>query len=250
MERISKSLYLEGESVKYGPARARYERRKRRRQVIKAYAWLWKTITVIFTICMIAIVGWYFWPFTSYGGGGNQQEQIPTRTFSSDEIIQQVEKTKTNAEVVLLETQKPNPTFAPTQITPTPEDESMFTFSIQSRPENISAGLFNTEHTCNWMGVAGQAFDLQGRPVPGITVQITSRTIGNDTKFLGMTGSALAYGEGGYEIFLTDKLIETSGEFEIRLVDQLGRGLSPKYVFNTCSDCQKNLTIINFKQIK
>lgn len=236
--------------MKYGPARARYERRKKRREFFKKHAWLWNTLSIIFAIGIFSLGGWYYWRITSIGGGG--ADIISTTTPSSPPEGERVKTSETDpiSTEYPVDFDLPSVTSQVITITPTPEDESLFKFAIQSRPENISGCLFNLEHTCKWMGVAGQAFDLQGRPIPGITVQVSGPSSGNEMKYLSMTGSALAYGEAGYEVFLSDKPIDTMGEFEIRLVDQLGRGLSPRYTFNTCSDCEKNLVIINFKQIK
>jgi hypothetical protein len=140
--------------------------------------------------------------------------------------------------------------FTPTPVQPTPEDTSLYTFDLQAKPESISATLFKQDRTCTWSGIAGQVFDLQGRPITGITVQVSGPMYGKDIKFLSITGSSPWYGLGGYEIFLTDKPLDTEGQYEIRLVDQTGRGLSPRFKFNTSSDCAKNLVIVNFKQIK
>lgn len=204
-------------------------------------------MAVFFTIGIFALGGWYYWRLSSYSVDGNHFQSEPTRlpNNSEDQVSTDLPDKSFTEQV---------PTLIATEevvfITPTPEDESLFTFSIKSRPENINASLFNQEHTCNWMGVAGQAFDIQGRPIPGITVQVSGPLHGKTIQFLSMTGSALSYGEGGYEIFLDDKPEDTMGEFDIRLVDQLGRGLSPRYSFNTYNSCEKNLAIINFKQIK
>ncbi|HEX7557245.1 MAG TPA: hypothetical protein VF338_11515, partial [Leptolinea sp.] len=138
----------------------------------------------------------------------------------------------------------------PTQQTPIPDENSDYSFDLQAKPQNISATLFKSDRGCNWMGVAGQAFDLQGRSIPGITVQVSGTMYGKDIRFLSMTGSAAAYGTGGYEIFLSDKPADSKDQYQVRLVDQSGRGLSPKISFDTSSDCAKNLVIINFRQIK
>jgi hypothetical protein len=135
-------------------------------------------------------------------------------------------------------------------VTDNPPDGEKFTFDIQAEPQSISASLFRSERKCNWMGVAGQAFDLQGRSVPGITVQVTGPLYGKEIQFLSLTGAAPWYGAGGYEVFLSDKPFDSKDLFHVRLVDQAGRGLSPRISFSTSIDCEKNLAIINFRQIK
>jgi len=236
--------------VKYGPARARYERRKRRRQMLAAYAGLWNFLSVILGIATVILGGWFVWKI-GFEPSPVQSVAIPTVAATI-----YIEPTQKNNVVVTEEptphiTFEPIPTVTDTAIpTPTIEDESNYVFDIQAKPESISATLFKADSTCNWSGIAGQAFDLQGRPIPGITVQVTGPLYGKDIKYLSITGSASIYGPGGYEIFLTDKPQDTRNEYEIRLVDQTGRGLSPRFPFDTSSDCSKNLVIVNFKQIK
>lgn len=236
--------------MKYGPARARYERRKRRRQILQAYAGLWNFLSVIFGIGAVVLSGWFIWKIGF--------EPKPARSLNIPSIVATVviEPTQgTTLEVEISPEQQVQPVVIPTITAtaipvPTVEDESNYVFDIQAKPENISATLFKSDSTCNWTGIAGQAFDLQGRPIPGITVQVNGPVYGKDVNYLSITGSASIYGVGGYEIFLTDNPQDTRGEFQIRLVDQAGRGLSPRFTFDTSSDCSKNLVIVNFKQIK
>jgi hypothetical protein len=230
--------------VKYGPARVRYERRKRRRQRLQAYTWLWNLLTVLFGFATLVVGVWFIWRLAS-PQAVKAQQVLPT------ESVQTVDgPTVATLEVPIVVPSKQSIKVTPTKPVPTPEDESLFTFDLQARPDSISATLFKQERTCNWSGIAGQVFDLQGRSIPGITVQVSGPMYGKDIQFLSITGSATWYGAGGYEIFLTDKPVDTQGEYQVRLVDQTGRGLSPRFSFNTSSDCAKNLVIVNFKQIK
>ena len=232
--------------VKYGPARARYERRKRRRERLKALSGLWNVLSVLLGVVTIALAGWFIWKI---GFTGSQIEQTPApRLVETGQV-------NPSPTVALLATRPSLPTaqpsIFPTETSlPTQEDSSNYVFDLQAKPESISATLFKPDATCTWTGIAGQAFDLQGRPIPGITVQVSGPTYGKDIQLLSITGSAPQYGMGGYEVFLTDSPRDTVGEYQIRLVDQSGRGLSPRFTFDTSSDCTKNLVIVNFKQIK
>jgi hypothetical protein len=191
------------------------------------------------------VVGvWFIWRLAS-PQAVKAQQVLPTESV---QVID--DPAQATTEVPMVVPTKQSIKVTPTKPVPTPEDESLFTFDLQARPDSISATLFKPERTCNWSGIAGQVFDLQGRSIPGITVQVSGPMYGKDIQFLSITGSATWYGAGGYEIFLTDKPVDTQGEYQVRLVDQTGRGLSPRFFFNTSSDCAKNLVIVNFKQIK
>ncbi len=236
--------------MKYGPARARYERRKRRRQMLQAYAGLWNFLSVILGIATVILCGWFIWKI-GFEPKPVQSAVLPTVAATIEMEPSETISVGYTEEAAQLTTPEPIPAATYTAIpSPTIEDESNYVFDIQAQPESISATLFKADSTCNWSGVAGQAFDLQGRPIPGITVQVTGPLYGKDIKFLSITGSASIYGAGGYEIFLTDNPQDTRDEYQIRLVDQTGRGLSPRFSFDTSSDCSKNLVIVNFKQIK
>lgn len=234
--------------MKYGPARVRYERRKRRRQRFQTLAGLWNVLSVLFGIATLVLVGWFVWRFVFQSAPGKTPDPTLVIATATKQPIktQPIIQTKIPTEVPTQQIIK----ITPTVMQPIVEDESNFTFDLQAKPESISATLFKQDRTCTWNGIAGQAFDLQGRSVPGITVQVSGPMYGKDIQFLSMTGSAPWYGAGGYEIFLTDKPLDTKGEYQVRLVDQVGRGLSPRFTFDTSSDCSKNLVIVNFKQIK
>lgn len=231
--------------MNYGPARLRYERRKRRREKLQAFAWLWNLLTVIFSIATVIAAGWFIWKMAHPSYEASAATTQPTKTLN---LLVKPTEIPTNRPVKTA-TILP-PTIAPTEILPTVEDVSLYTFDLSANPESISATLFKQDRTCTWSGIAGQVFDLQGRPVTGITVQVTGPMYGKDIQYLSITGSAPWYGIGGYEIFLSDKPMDTQDQFEIRLVDLNGRGLSPRFKFSTSSDCAKNLVVVNFKQIK
>jgi hypothetical protein len=73
---------------------------------------------------------------------------------------------------------------------------------------------------------------------------------GDPVNNLAMTGLAPQYGAGGFEITLADKVFASSSDLWIQLLDQQNLPLSDRVYFNTFDDCQKNLIIIYFDQVK
>jgi hypothetical protein len=120
-------------------------------------------------------------------------------------------------------------------------------------PQYIPATSFHPNYGCNWMGVAGQVIDVNGAPVQGLIVEVGGtlggKKIGSPT-VLQATGLATAYGEAGFEVKLSDTPIESSGSVWIQVLDQAGLPLSERISFFTFDDCDKNLIIIYFKQIR
>jgi len=64
-----------------------------------------------------------------------------------------------------------------------------------------------------------------------------------------ISGTAPQYGQAGYEFKLSDQTGDTTQNFNVQLLDQADLPLSEKYYFDTFNDCEKNLILINFKQI-
>ena len=137
----------------------------------------------------------------------------------------------------------PTATFTPTA-TPLP-----------FRPVRVEAPAYlpnftHTEKGCGWLGVGGQAFDLNGQPVRSWTVLVTGTLNGEVRQWLGLSGLATAYGPAGYEIELGNTPLETSGAFTIQLRDGSGQPLTEAFPFDTHADCQSGLVLINFVQVE
>ncbi len=67
---------------------------------------------------------------------------------------------------------------------------------------------------------------------------------------LTMTGLAGEYGPGGFEFILANSLVATSGTLWIQLLDQQNLPISDRVYFDTFDDCEKNLVIIYFDQVR
>ena len=64
-----------------------------------------------------------------------------------------------------------------------------------------------------------------------------------------LTGMAGDYGEGGYEIILSDTPTASDGTIWIQLLDQANLPLMEKTYFQTFDSCDSNLVKINFDQV-
>ncbi len=142
-----------------------------------------------------------------------------------------------------------SPTVVPTA-TLTANDEYAFV-AQQGSPAAIDGSQFHPEAGCKWLGVAGQASSLNGESVRGLFVQLGGSLDGIDSvDDLSMTGLAPQYGQGGFEITLSDEVITTHGTLWIQLLDQQNLPLSGRVYFNTYDDCTKNLVFITFEQVR
>jgi hypothetical protein len=126
-----------------------------------------------------------------------------------------------------------------------------FPFALRNGdPIAISSTVFHPESACNYEGIAGQVFDLQGAPVIGIYIEVSGSLGGQSIQLNSLTGTARQFGDAGYEIKLADKAIASNGSLWVRLYGQGDIVMSDKITFDTFNDCAKNLILINFKQVR
>ena len=146
----------------------------------------------------------------------------------------------------------PLPTYTPFSIvtppTATPTETPVYAFAPFRGHPLALGNIIHTDRGCEWMGVAGQVTYNNGAPVTGIVVKLQGTLIGEAIDKLTLTGSAPNYGPGGYEFELGNKPVGSSGELYIQLLDQAGKPLSDKIVFNTFADCDRSLILISFEE--
>jgi len=128
----------------------------------------------------------------------------------------------------------------------TPPSNQPFAFALRAAPSALASTRTHLAEGCNWLGVAGQAFDIQGMPVPGLLVNLGGTLNGETLSKTSLTGTEPLYGEAGYEIVLAKEPIESIGTLWIQLADQANLPISERIYFSTTADCEQNLVLINF----
>jgi hypothetical protein len=160
----------------------------------------------------------------------------------------------------------PEPSLTPTQPliiiigtpieslgTPEPTETAVaggFSFMRQSDPQAISINLYDASRGCGWMGIAGRVVDRQNRPVTGIRVSLRGSLDGKSINMTSLTGTAAQYGPSGYEFTIANQPLASQGLLSVRLLDQSNLPLSERVEFDTFADCEKNLILIDFKQVR
>ncbi len=125
-----------------------------------------------------------------------------------------------------------------------------YSFSLQAAPAAVRSVTFKPETGCNWQGVAGQVVDMQGRHLVNIGIHLKGTYDGKTISTQSITGTHTEYGESGYEFQLGTSPIRSIALLSVQLVDQAGLPLSDLVVFDTFETCDKNLVLINFRQVK
>lgn len=159
-------------------------------------------------------------------------------------------------------TETGTPTLTPT-LTPTPtatgptptrtNTPSPFQYTLQNDRINYTQNFARPTLGCNWQGIAGMAYDLNGRPVIGLLVQVQ----GGGLDYSALTGTRPEYGSGGYELFITDRPQTTTNTYRVQLRNANGQPLSESIVVPTFENqqdangntvCSRQLALVYFVQ--
>jgi hypothetical protein len=104
---------------------------------------------------------------------------------------------------------------------------------------------------CDWLVIAGQVWDLRGDAVTdSVSVYLFGELNGYAVDEFRLPGTEKAYGESGYEFALEGFVVDSEDSLYIQLVDANNLPLSHPYLLQTFNDCQKNLILVNFKQVR
>jgi hypothetical protein len=143
-------------------------------------------------------------------------------------------------------TDTPMPTETPA-ITNTPSGAAVIP---QPDSPSLTTNFANTK-ACQWMGVAGQVFDDETKAaVTGLAVRVGGQLGTFPVDQTSLTGSAPAYGPGGYELVLSDHPIASNKTVWIQILDTAGVPLSDKVYFVTSDKCSENLVLFNWDQVR
>jgi hypothetical protein len=158
----------------------------------------------------------------------------------------------TSTPTLEIATATPTPTFTATPeptLTATAQELGR-SFGLQEgSPAALDASVFHPELGCNFMGVAGQVFGLDGVPIADLEVVVNGTLNGEAINKTGVTGAATQYGSGAYyEIQLSNQPIASDGTLQITVKMADGQPLSNPFAFNTTASCEENLVMINFAE--
>jgi hypothetical protein len=99
---------------------------------------------------------------------------------------------------------------------------------------------------CNWQGLAGQIRGQDGAPLIGLTIQVTGDNISTIRQ---TSGTNTNYGLSGWEVKLGDGI--SASRYRIQVYSSDGvTALSPPIELVFPNNCQQNLALINFVQVR
>lgn len=237
----------------------------------KVSSLIWNVLTVLVLLMSVCLAGFFLLILLNPNSQMNlfppptlpAAISFPTATATSQFALPPTWTPEPTLEPTSTNTPAPTHTLAPTEtpfslftLTPTTERTegapAEFPFVVgPGTPVGTSSLAFHPEAGCDWMGVAGQVFDLSGAPVSGQQVRVGGTLLGAQIDMLSLTGLTTAYGNNGfYEFTLGEKPVNSTGTLWVQLLDQSGLPMSDKIYFDTYDACDKNLIFVNFKQAR
>ena len=202
---------------------------------------------IIIFLVMLAGIVWFAMFIFGLGPYHSEETRVSPTLTDIPAVILTASQTQTRTH-----TQEPalTPTATATStITPTPTLE-LRPFVLDGEQEATNIELIRPQLNCDWLVIAGQVWDLQGDPIPGLTLHLYGEIAGYSIDQVRVSGSATAYGDSGFEFALEGLVIASQDSLFIQLEDTNGLPLSNPYTIETFEDCQQNLILINFKKVR
>ena len=143
-------------------------------------------------------------------------------------------------------TQTPEPTSTQT-LTPT---EKPMPFVIKGMPKGYPNSMLFPQYTCEqYLFIGGEVVDLREAPVSGLTVKLGGTYGGSSVDQTSVSGEVTVYGQSGFG-FVLENLRVREGSLTIQLFDGSGQALSAQTNLSITGNCDSNLMIVNYKQVR
>jgi hypothetical protein len=122
-------------------------------------------------------------------------------------------------------------------------------YRLQPGLPKVIPNFAHPDSGCNWMGVGGQVFDIDGNPVENVIIKLTGTLDNNVIEMIALSGGAIYLGPGGYEFKLADQPVKSRETLWLILFDERGKEISEPITFSTSEMCDQNFLLINFIQM-
>jgi len=143
-------------------------------------------------------------------------------------------------------THTPKPTLT---YTPTPTEKPM-PFVIRGTPSGNPNIMLFPQYSCEeYLFIGGEILDLREAPVFGLTVRLGGTYGGSLVDLVSESGDVTVYGESGFGFAIENQRIRENG-ITIQLFDANGKALSALTYLSITGNCDSNLLIVNYKQVR
>lgn len=111
----------------------------------------------------------------------------------------------------------------------------------------IESTIIHPEQGCGWFGVGGSVVDSSNAPVLFMTLRLSGSINGQPVEKLTVSGTALDYGQSGFEFDLGKTPVASNKLLILQLFNQAGQRQADDIPIVTYNDCSKNLILVRFK---
>jgi hypothetical protein len=111
----------------------------------------------------------------------------------------------------------------------------------------IESTIIHSEQGCGWFGIGGSVVDSSNAPVLYMTLRLSGSVNGQPVEKLTVSGTALDYGQSGFEFDLGKTPVASNKLLILQLFNQAGQRQADDIPIVTYSDCKKNLILVRFK---
>ena len=121
---------------------------------------------------------------------------------------------------------------------------------FEANVQLIDSTIIHPESNCAWLGVGGTVMDIDNSPMLGVVVRIQGTLAEVPVDLMTVSGVSQAYGKSGFEFMLGNLPLPSKDTLWVRLFDTAGLPLSDQIRLTTSGDCDKNLVLIRFRQVR
>ena len=157
-----------------------------------------------------------------------------------------VTDTPTLAPTITLQPSATSFSLVPPTATPSPTSTPKPAYSVNITA--IQSTIIHPESSCTWFGVGGTVVDASNAPMVSLTLRLVGTLNGNPINKLTVSGTALDYGQSGFEFLLATPPVASDKLLTLQLLDQAGLPLAQNVYLVTYNDCKKNLILVRFKK--
>jgi hypothetical protein len=224
---------------------------------------LWDVLAVLVLLAALAVAAFFAFLFVNPSSPINMlQPHIPTAFIPPTATITPIQLESTWTPTFVNTTDTPTlaptitlqptntplslipPTRTPTSPPPTSTPKAPYSVTVSA----IDSTIIHPDLSCKWTGIGGTVVDASGAPVLYRTVRLTGSFNGKPIDKLTVSGTALDYGQSGFEFVLGDTPVASNKLLTLQLLDQGGLPLAENVYVVTYSDCKKNLILVRYKE--
>lgn len=220
----------------------------------------WDLLTMLTVLATIAAVALFAYLLLSPSTPLNRlQPPVPTALVLPSATITPIQLEATWTPTVIFGTDTPTlaptitlqPSNTPISLVPptkTPTATATPKAPYSATVSAIESTIIHPDLDCHWTGIGGTVVDASGAPVLYRTLRLTGSFNGKPIDKLTVSGTALDYGQSGFEFVLGDTPASTSKQLTLQLLDQGGLPLADNLYLVTYKDCKKTLLLVRYKE--